>query len=155
MKVSVFFTKNQFQGLHNSTTSFEGYLEALKKRDLTYLKEPLMYGPLVIRKTPDTLDETHVFRDYGFAHKNIPCYCDIPQSYYLLSVVTMYQALPSNHIDILHHFIREQFEKVWLNCTSLTTISKLPKYVHQGITERAVRISTPTSWYEEYDSGNP
>nr|GEW05450.1 retrovirus-related Pol polyprotein from transposon TNT 1-94 [Tanacetum cinerariifolium] len=28
-------------------------------------------------------------------------------------------------------------------------------HIHQGITKRVVRISTPASWYEEYDSGNP
>ncbi|GJS49079.1 retrovirus-related pol polyprotein from transposon TNT 1-94, partial [Tanacetum coccineum] len=29
------------------------------------------------------------------------------------------------------------------------------EHIHQGITKRAVRISTPATWYEEYDSKNP
>ncbi|GJZ19143.1 hypothetical protein Tco_0555733 [Tanacetum coccineum] len=35
------------------------------------------------------------------------------------------------------------------------SVTKARGYIHQSITKRAVRISTPASWNEEYVSGNP
>ncbi|GKA05194.1 retrotransposon protein, putative, unclassified [Tanacetum coccineum] len=54
--------------------------------------------------------------DYGFAFNKIPLYCDNR------SAIALYcnnvQHSQSKHINIRHHFIQEQVEKVWLNCTS-------------------------------------
>nr|GEZ77338.1 ribonuclease H-like domain-containing protein [Tanacetum cinerariifolium] len=53
------------------------------------------------------------------------------------------------------------FNKIPLYCDNRSAIAlccnnvQHSSYIHQSITKRAVRISTPVSWYEEYVSGNP
>ncbi|GKF69907.1 hypothetical protein Tco_0202964, partial [Tanacetum coccineum] len=47
--------------------------------------------------------------DYGFAYNRIPLYCDNKSAIALCC--NNVQHSRSKHIDILHHFIREQVEK--------------------------------------------
>ncbi|GJU85779.1 hypothetical protein Tco_1293325 [Tanacetum coccineum] len=60
-----------------------------------------------------TLDEVHLMRsqlsDYGFAYNRIPLYCDNKSAIALCC--NNVQHSRSKHIDIRHHFIREQVEK--------------------------------------------
>ncbi|GJZ86649.1 hypothetical protein Tco_0658259 [Tanacetum coccineum] len=60
--------------------------------------------------------------DYGFAFNKIPLYCDNRSAIAL--------------------------------CCNNVQHSRLSAcgHIHQGITKRAVQISTPATWYEEYDS---
>ncbi|GJS75827.1 hypothetical protein Tco_0725708 [Tanacetum coccineum] len=55
------------------------------------------------------------------------------------------------HIDYNDIFIREQLRMrmAWLNCICDDGLSA-SGYIHQSITKKAVQISTPTSWYEDY-----
>ncbi|GKD63066.1 hypothetical protein Tco_1305174 [Tanacetum coccineum] len=63
--------------------------------------------------------------DYGFVFNKIPLYCD-------------------NHSAIVLCCNNVQHPRLSAH-----------GYIHQSITKRAVRISTPASWNEEYVSGNP
>nr|GEZ88911.1 retrovirus-related Pol polyprotein from transposon TNT 1-94 [Tanacetum cinerariifolium] len=90
---------------------------------------------------------------YGFAFNKIPLYCDNRSATTLCC--NNVQHSQSKHIDIRYYFIREQVENGVVELYFMTTDYQLARYIHQGVTKRAVRISTLASWYEEYDSENP
>ncbi|GKC76499.1 hypothetical protein Tco_1127273, partial [Tanacetum coccineum] len=69
--------------------------------------------------------------DYDFAFNKIPLYCDNRSAIALC--YNNVQHSRSKHIDIRHHFIREQVEKDELSAR---------EHIHQSITKRAIRIST-------------
>ncbi|GJR08749.1 retrovirus-related pol polyprotein from transposon TNT 1-94 [Tanacetum coccineum] len=58
-------------------------------------------------------------KDYGFLFNKIPLYCD-NKSAIALSCNNV-QHSRSKHIDIRHHFIREQLKMEWLNSTFVET----------------------------------
>ncbi|GKB57459.1 retrovirus-related pol polyprotein from transposon TNT 1-94 [Tanacetum coccineum] len=87
--------------------------------------------------------------DYGFAFNKLPLYCDNHSAIALCC--NNVQHSRSKHIDIRHHFIREQVEKGVVELYFVTTDYQLADI----FTKRAVQISTPTTWYEKYVSGNP
>ncbi|GJR46880.1 hypothetical protein Tco_1314983 [Tanacetum coccineum] len=90
-------------------------------------------------------------KDYGFGFNKIPLYCDNKSAIALCC--NNVQHSRSKYIDIRHHFIREQVEIEWLNFTSCDGISTCG-HTHKSIAKRAVRISTPATWNEEYDIRN-
>ncbi|GJR95424.1 hypothetical protein Tco_0267598 [Tanacetum coccineum] len=89
---------------------------------------------------------------YGFAFNNIPLYCDNKSA--ISFCYNNVQHSRSKHIDIRHHFIKEQVEN---GMVTLLCDNGLSAYghIHKGIAKRAVRISTPVTWNEEYVPENP
>ncbi|GJW93899.1 copia protein [Tanacetum coccineum] len=91
--------------------------------------------------------------DYGFAFNKIPLYCDNRSAIALCC--NNVQHSRSKHIDIRHHFIREQVEKGVVELYFVTTDYQLAD-ITPGNTERSgFEILLPPSWYELYVSGYP
>ncbi|GKB64823.1 hypothetical protein Tco_0921009 [Tanacetum coccineum] len=90
--------------------------------------------------------------DYGFAFNNTPLYCDNKSA--IAFCCNNIQHSRSKHIDIRHHFIREQVENDVVKLYFATTDYQLAEHIHKGITKRAVRISSLATWNKEYDSEN-
>ncbi|GJR86671.1 retrovirus-related pol polyprotein from transposon TNT 1-94 [Tanacetum coccineum] len=89
-------------------------------------------------------------KDYGFDFNKIPLYYDNKSAIALCC--NNVQHSRSKHIDIRHHFIREQVENrvVLRNSTRGNELSTC-RHPHQSITKRTVRISSSTPRHEEFD----
>ncbi|GJS39199.1 hypothetical protein Tco_0564242 [Tanacetum coccineum] len=83
-------------------------------------------------------------RDYGFAFNKIPMYCD-NQSAIALCCNSV-QHSRSKHIDIRHHFIKEQVERKVVELYLVETNIQLDGHIYEGPYERALRNTTPTAW---------
>ncbi|GKE38134.1 hypothetical protein Tco_1461539 [Tanacetum coccineum] len=84
--------------------------------------------------------------DYNFVFNKIPLYCD-NRSVIALCCNNV-QHSRSKHIDIRHHFIREQVEKGVVELYFVMTDYQLTDIFTKALPRD--RISTPASWYEEY-----
>ncbi|GKF42604.1 hypothetical protein Tco_0125946 [Tanacetum coccineum] len=82
-------------------------------------------------------------KDYGFDFDKIPLYYDNKSAISLC--YNNVQHSRSKHIDIRHHFIREQV--TLLHGNKLSTCG----HSHKSITKRTVRISSSTPGHEEFD----
>ncbi|GJS37753.1 hypothetical protein Tco_0536135 [Tanacetum coccineum] len=92
--------------------------------------------------------------DYGFVFNKIPLYCDNHSAIALC--YNNVQHSRSKHIDIRHHFIREQVEKGVVELYFMMIDYQLADTFTKALPRIAeFRISTPASWNEEYVSGNP
>ncbi|GJU44032.1 retrovirus-related pol polyprotein from transposon TNT 1-94 [Tanacetum coccineum] len=81
--------------------------------------------------------------DYGFAFNKIPLYYDNRSAIALCC--NNVQHSRSKHIDIRHHFIREQgVGKAVVNLLRDDGLSAR-RHIHKSIAKRAVRISTPAT----------
>ncbi|GJT33802.1 retrovirus-related pol polyprotein from transposon TNT 1-94 [Tanacetum coccineum] len=83
-------------------------------------------------------------RDYGFAFNKIPMYCD-NQSAIALCCNSV-QHSRSKHIDIRHHFIKEQVERKVVELYFVETKIPIGRHFYEGITFggwRALRNTTP------------
>ncbi|GKA34235.1 retrovirus-related pol polyprotein from transposon TNT 1-94 [Tanacetum coccineum] len=85
--------------------------------------------------------------DYGFAFNNIPLYCDNKSAIALCC--NNVQHSRSKHIDIRHHFIREQVENGVVELYFVTTNYQLADIFTKALPRKRVRISTPATWNEE------
>ncbi|GJY09299.1 hypothetical protein Tco_0377484 [Tanacetum coccineum] len=84
-------------------------------------------------------------RDYGFAFNKILMYCD-NQSAIALCCNSV-QHSRSKHIDIRHHFIKEQVERKVVELYFLETKDQRGlTFFTKDLTERALRNTTPTAW---------
>nr|GEV00527.1 integrase, catalytic region, zinc finger, CCHC-type, peptidase aspartic, catalytic [Tanacetum cinerariifolium] len=72
----------------------------------------------------------------------------------LLSAAIMSSTLGPSTLTFDSILFESKLRKAWLNILCDDGLSARG-YIHQRITKRAVRISTPASWYEEYVSKNP
>ncbi|GJZ77461.1 retrovirus-related pol polyprotein from transposon TNT 1-94 [Tanacetum coccineum] len=89
--------------------------------------------------------------DYDFAFNKIPLYCDNRSAIALCRNNVHHSR--SKHIDIRHHFIREQVEKGVVELYFVTTDYQLADIFTKAY-ERAVRISTPCLGMKKFGSGN-
>nr|GEZ27715.1 retrovirus-related Pol polyprotein from transposon TNT 1-94 [Tanacetum cinerariifolium] len=125
--------KNALYGLKQAPRSWyqasptKKHLEALK-RVFRYLRRTINWGLLYPKDTAMALtayaDEDHAGcqdtrRNYGFVFNKIPLYCDNCGAIALCC--NNVQHSRSKHIDIQHHFIREQVEKCVVELYFVTT----------------------------------
>ncbi|GJW56687.1 retrovirus-related pol polyprotein from transposon TNT 1-94, partial [Tanacetum coccineum] len=88
--------------------------------------------------------------DYGFAYNRIPLYCDNKSAIALCC--NNVQHSRSKHIDIRHHFIREQVEKGVVELYFVRTEYQLADIFTKALVRERVRSHSP-SFDEVYEPG--
>nr|GEV27009.1 hypothetical protein [Tanacetum cinerariifolium] len=87
--------------------------------------------------------------DYGFDFNKIPLYCDNRSAIALCC--NNVQHSRSKHIDIRHHFIREQVERGVVELYFMMTDYQLVDIFTKALPQQWFEF-IPASWYEEYVS---
>ncbi|GJW70673.1 copia protein [Tanacetum coccineum] len=62
--------------------------------------------------------------------------------------------LTSKHNDIRHHFIESKWKNEWFETLLRGNELSIADILHKSIAKRTVRISSTTTWDEEYDPRN-
>ncbi|GJT21036.1 retrovirus-related pol polyprotein from transposon TNT 1-94 [Tanacetum coccineum] len=89
--------------------------------------------------------------DYGFAYNHIPLYYDNKSAIALCC--NNVQHSRSKHIDIRHHFIREQVEKGVVELYFVRTEYQLADIFTKALPRRIdFVIHSPAAWHEEYEA---
>ena len=79
--------------------------------------------------------------DYGFAYNKIPLYCDNKSAIALCC--NNVQHSDSNHIDIRHHFVREQVEKRVVELYSVRTEYQLVDIITKALSRERFQFILP------------
>ncbi|GJX18068.1 hypothetical protein Tco_0218900 [Tanacetum coccineum] len=87
--------------------------------------------------------------DYGFAYNHIPLYCDNKSAIALCC--NNVQHSRSKHIDIRHHFIREQVEKGVVELYFVRTEYQLADIFTKALPRERLN-SFLCGWHEEYEA---
>ncbi|GJY26845.1 hypothetical protein Tco_0401571 [Tanacetum coccineum] len=84
--------------------------------------------------------------DYGFAYNHIPLYCDNKSAIALCC--NNVQHSRSKHIDIRHHFIREQVEKGVVELYFVRTEYQLADIFTKALPRERLDFILATLWHE-------
>ncbi|GJU43893.1 retrovirus-related pol polyprotein from transposon TNT 1-94 [Tanacetum coccineum] len=89
----------------------------------------------------DQFLEDNLLTDYGFAFNNIPLYCDNKSAIALYCNNVQYSCL--KHIDIRHHFIREQVENGVVELYFMTTDYQLADMFTKALLKERFKFLLP------------
>ncbi|GJU77844.1 retrovirus-related pol polyprotein from transposon TNT 1-94 [Tanacetum coccineum] len=91
-------------------------------------------------------------KDYGFEFNKIPLYCDNKSAIALCC--NNVQHSRSKHIDIRHHFIREQVENRVVELYFMETNYQLADILTKALPRERFKFLLPRLWDEEYGPRN-
>nr|GEZ58715.1 retrovirus-related Pol polyprotein from transposon TNT 1-94 [Tanacetum cinerariifolium] len=107
---------------------------------------------------PDHLTHVYRLKKALYGYQALPTKKHLEALKRVFCAIALYcnnvQHSRSNHIDIRHHFIREQVEKGVVELYFMTMDYQLADIFTKALPRVRFEFLLPASWYEEYVSGN-